>query len=297
MKSTCNLLIVGRNQLLYLEKLKKHGIAVCSIKKIDDKQIILRINKRDIDKAIELAGNMWYNKIIGYSGFYRFFKLIKSNLIIILAAILFSLSLVYFNNIIFEIDYSNVPVDKRKTVEQIVKSQSIRPLTLFNSVNEAKLKKLAAANGLSYFETQKVGFILKISAKSVSDKHSKLQSYDRIVAPYNCKIASIVVFSGTALKSVGDTVCINETIVDGKSKINDKEYTVKAIAQILVERTYVEEFQVASSSEETINECIAMARLQIFGEECSSSAVITPIGSEQFIVKVELKVLCLLNGG
>ncbi len=296
MKSTCDLLIVGRNQLLYLEKLKKHGIAISSIKKIDDKQIILRLSKKDVDKAIELAGNMWYNKILGYSGFYRLFRLVKNNLIIILATILFAISLVYFNNIIFEIDYSGVPIDKRKTVEQIVKSQSIRPLSSFNDVNKSELKRQAAANGLSFFETEKVGFILKINAKSSGDKHSKLQSYDKIVAPYNCKIASIVVFSGTALKSVGDTVCINETIVDGKATINEKEYTVKAIAQILVERTYVEEFQVPSSNEETINECIAMARLQIFGEECSSSVQITPIG-EQFIVKVELKVLCLLNGG
>ena len=294
--STCDLLIVGRNQLLYLEKLKKHGITIYSIKKLDEKQIILRLDSDDVDKAIEFAGNMWYNKIISYRGVSKLVRLIRTNIVIILAAIIFALSLVFLDNIIFEIDYSAAPKEKRKVVEQIVESQSISPLTPFSNVNESQLKAKAVENGLSFFEVKKVGFKLKISCKSQEDKYSVAQSYDKIVAPYSCKIVSIVVFSGKALKGVGDTVLINETIVDGKANINENEYTVKAIAQIVVERSVIEEFQVTSSDQATINDCIAKARLQIYGEECSFGVTVTPIG-EQFIIKVELKVLSLINGG
>lgn len=294
--STCDLLIVGRNQLLYLEKLKKHGIRVHSVTRVNEKKIILQIAASDADKAIELAGNMWYNKIIRYRGIMRLTGLVKSNILVLIAAVLFTVSLIFLNNVIFEIDYTGVPQSHKNVAYQIIKSQSISPFTLFSNINYDELNAKATANGFSYFKVEKVGFKLKVSAKSQSDKHSLVESYDKITAPFNCKIVSIVVFSGKALKAVGDEVYMGETIVDGKAYINEQDSAVKAIAQILVERTFIEEFQTVSSSEQTINECIAKARLQVFGEECTFSTNVTPVG-EGFLIRVELKVLCLINGG
>lgn len=294
--STCDLLIVGRNQLLYLEKLKKHGITVRSVTRLSEKKIILRIAANDVDKAVELAGKTWYNKIIRYHGVLRIWGLIKSNVLMIVTALLLTVSLVFLDNVIFEIDYSGVPISHVNTARQIMKSQGISPFTLFGNVSDSQLKATAASYGFSFFEVEKIGFKLKVSAKTNGDKHSTVQSYDKIIAPYTCKIVSIVVFSGNALKAAGDNVYIGETIVDGKAYINEQEYTVKAIAQILVERTFIEEFQTTSSSEQTINECVAKARLQVLGDDCTWSSSVTPVG-DGFIIKVELKVLCLIDGG
>ena len=287
MTSTCDILIEGRNQSVLLERLKKHGVSVYKINIINDKKLIINIKCSDIRKVFEISENMWYNKLIKYHGPKKAWIFIKNNALILLSALVFIVGAFVIDNFVLGIDLENVPKNYRSRVEAIVKSQGIDRFSAFSDVDYADIKaKILSVDGVGYAQVEKKGYRLFVTVKPAEESESEKIKTKNIVSDVGGVIKSVTVYRGRALKSVGDTVCAGEVLVDGTVNLPDETvYDGYCQALVTVETAITEEYQSADSGEYSVTRAVAAARLNVGGEDCRCEAEVVPVG-EQFIIRV-----------
>ena len=159
----------------------------------------------------------------------------------------------------------------------------------FSSVDTDGLKKkILSIPGVASAKIEKRGYTLAVTARGAVAEGKAPTATDKIYAKESGVIKSVTVFCGRALRSAGDTVSKGEVVADGVVTLNSGGSSLgvcRAIVAIEVSR--VEEFTVADTSEKTIDDCVATARLFVFGESVENKVEIVPFG-DAFIIKTTI---------
>ena len=285
--STCEISVEGRNQTLFLQRLKMSGVSVLSVNIIDNKRLIIKIKCTDISKVFEISKNMWYNKIVAYHGLKKVTKTIARNAVIIVSAIIFLICSIALDNFVLGVDLSDVPKNYRKRVERIISGRGIKVFYPFSAVDKDVLEsEILSLDGVDFVRVEKKGYRLGVSVNAKETSVSAGENVSSIVSGVNGVIKSIAVYRGRALKKVGDQVFEGEAIVDGVTTLSDESTAqVFCRAFVVIEKAVTEEFTAEENTPEAVNDAVACAMLNAYGDDARYSVDVTPVG-QLFVIKV-----------
>ncbi len=280
--------IYGLNQSKFISVLAKNGVGTYNVKRKNKKEMVLSVKYCEREKFFAISRELCYNiKEIKTLGIGYPFIYFYRNIGMLVGALLFILTTIVLDGYIFSIDYSGTGRVLYREVERYLTDVGVKPFTKFSDIDLNQLSDGILANNpnLNYCQCLKVGKRLSIELALKTQALPTLTGKEeKIVAPVNGVIESIKVYRGTAVKSVGDTVIIGETVVDGV--MNVKEETVKtyAIASITFRAEYIYEYSSKNDGEEEIAEIFALESL---GErEVVSSQVTKTVKGKENIYRV-----------
>ncbi len=293
---TVEILVEGRNQNLLIERLKRKKIAILSAKKVSDKEIYITIKYKDIKKAFTIFGNMWYNKAIKYRGFAKIINSARKNIAIILAVFVFAVSVILSNNLIFSVNIDNLPSVCRSQARKI-----LNELGYFETVNfgydSQKITSALFENipSLDMVTVKKSGYTLVISGFSKQEEQTTGKNHEAIFSKHSGVVKQIIVYSGIAKVSVGDSVQAGDKLVEGivKNEQNQKDFF--AVADVFIECETSQEFITDETSTQKINELILLAQFLVGEYDFSKKVEIEPLG-DRFLVKITLNYLVKEDG-
>ena len=287
--STCDVLFEGRNKSLLIKRLKKRGVGIISMKKIDDKRFIIRVKCSDLSKVFEISENMWYNTIVRYHGLKKLLLFFKKNLALVISAILFIVTCVTLDGIILTVDLENVDKPYRAAVERVLKSEGIGRFTPFFEVDFSDLEnKLLSVDGVESATVGKKGYALYVRLKGRTDGVIRRENASSLVSADLGEVVSVTVYKGRALVAAGDKVNVGDLLMDGKIVLSDgREIDGQCEGRIVLRKTITEEFTVREITDGEVSQAVAKARLNVFGEDEKAVSSVTPTGAG-YIISVTL---------
>ncbi|MBR1890918.1 MAG: sporulation protein YqfD [Clostridia bacterium] len=292
MNYSADVLFKGRNQNLLLSRLKRAGVKLQKVKVLSENEIILTIKRKDMPKVFEISQNMWYNTIVRYHGAKRALDFIKSKAVILIATICFLLSVWYLDGAILSVDLCDVPNEYRTRVQRIVEGFGVKPFSRVENVDfDAISLAVDKLSGVKFSKVTKTGYALKISLTTAPEVGSPLIESEQIVSSVDGVIKRMTVFSGRAIKNVGDPVKVGDVICEGFTTLSDMtEIKTACVALVVIETQLSEDFSVLDLSEKTIADCIAKTTLSLFGEQTNTEYIVNQT-ADGYIVTVTAKFL------
>ncbi|MBQ4586500.1 MAG: sporulation protein YqfD [Clostridia bacterium] len=220
--STVDILFEGLNLNLLIERLKKHGVNIYHVNKLDQKHTVIRIKYKDLSKAFAISQNMWYNTILGYGGIIGLYKKLKKALLPIVLGAVFMVAAFFSDRLVLDIKITN---SNKAQTAQILKVLDGAGIKKYKIVNVKDLKSVQESlytgfNQISFVTIKKSGNRLIISPIYKKSPQS-VDKNKSIIAQKSGKIIKLVVVSGTPLIKVGDTVSMGDVLVDGAVALAD----------------------------------------------------------------------------
>lgn len=234
-----------------IDRLQKAGICLNSVKKIEKKQILFCINKKDFDKAVAIYPNMCYNSKRG--SVYSFTRVgdlsARAKKLARVKRIALGLGVCCFFGVVggfspcvFRIETTGAKVYERE-IKQILKENGVEPYAFYESGKENGIcAKILELDGVEFCSVQKRGNTVFVEIRTNAFASARRTDGD-FVAPCDGVVESIVSLGGTALKKAGDTVTAGEKLV-GAYFINGEggnavETFVVAKVKLVCEKRFV----------------------------------------------------------
>ncbi len=293
---TAELLIIGRNQSLLIEKLKSKKIAIKKAKKVSDKEIYITIKYKDIKKVFTIFGNMWYNKSIKYQGFAKIIVSAKRNVAILASVILFCFSSLLSQNLIFNVNFDNLPPLCQQEARKVLNDLGYLKFVNFNYDSQEICSALFEnIPSLDMVTVKKSGYTLVISGFSKEESQTEDKNRQAIYSKHSGIVKQIVVYSGKALVKQGDTVKAGDKLVEGIVKNETGQKDFFAVADVYIECEAYSEYVTETTNVEKINQLILQAEFMVGDYEYSKKIDIEPVG-DKFLVKITLNYVIKENG-
>ncbi len=251
-----------------IDRLQKGGICVFSVKKIEKKQILFCINKKDLEKAFAIYPNMCYNNNRG--SVYSFTrvgaldtrarKIVRQRLLAVCLGICcFFLLLGGFAPFVFRIETVGATVYKRETLE-ILKENGIFLYSRYPENKEnAVCSKILELDGVEFCSLQKRGNTVFVEIRTNVFSSARRSEGD-LISPCDGVVENAVTLGGTLLKKSGEKVLAGEKLV-GEYFINGEgesasvtKTPVVAKVKLVCEKTF---------EKENIQDGVAEARLYV----------------------------------
>ncbi len=281
-------LITGLNQSRLIDRLSKNGIATYNIKRKSNKEMLLSVKYCDCEKFFAISRELCYNiKEIKTFGIGYPLLFAVRNIGIVIGAILFILTTVLVDGYILAIDYTGTGRVLYREVEQYLNSVGVKQFSKFSDIDLDKLADEILANNpnLTFCQCVKVGKRLNVELAIKNQTVSTLTGKEeKILSPVNGVIESIKVYRGTALKSVGDTVTIGETVVDGVMTVKEEPVKTYAIATITFRAEFLFEYRSDKDGEE--EKALLLALEALGDKEVLSPQVIKTVTKKENIYRV-----------
>ena len=242
--------VEGVNLDSFINSVKKKGINLYEIKKINRKKISLCIEYAQNENFFAITKNLCYNIMRkGEKGkHYPLFLLIK-NLGATIGAILFVFVCFLLSDFIFSFEFSGTGSVYKKEVENYLAGRGITKFTRFSDLNLDALSDeiLASSEKLSFAEVKKRGNRLEISLALKNPPTSTLTgSAKNLISTDDGIIEEIKVYRGTALVKKGDFVKKGDLLVDGFVAVKDVIVSTNVIATVSIRTewkfTYLSDF-------------------------------------------------------
>lgn len=254
MTSVAKILVKGQNFPFMLDKLRLHGVSVLKLKRKSEKEIIITVKYRDLQKAVDILGNSWYNSLIGLGGLIAFSKKVRKNLLFIAFSLLFILGCYIFDKAVVKVDVTGLSGDGLYKVYRIAESCGIKDGVInFNyDLNLLKKSLFTDFSEIDFVTVKKSGNRLVINVFSNDDAQKKVPKNSSVLANRKGKILKLKTYGGTPLKKEGDYCDIAETLVDGYylNKAGER-VDIPANAYYLLECTFETEYFSKDLTKET----------------------------------------------
>lgn len=254
MTSVAKILVKGQNFPFMLDKLRRHGVSVLKLKRKSEKEIIITVKYRDLQKAVDILGNSWYNSLIGLGGLIAFLKKAEKNLLFIAFSLLFIASCYIFDTAVIKVDVTGLSGDRLYKVYRIAESCGIKDGVINFNYDLDFLKKSLFTDfpEIDFVTVKKSGNRLVINVFSNDDDQKKVQKKSSVSAKRKGKILKLKTYSGTPLKKEGDYCDIAEVLVDGYylNKAGER-IEIPANAYYLLECTFETEYFSEDLTEES----------------------------------------------
>lgn len=245
MTSVAKILVKGKNFPFMFDKLRRHGVSVLKLKRKSEKEIIITVKYRDLQKAVDILGNSWYNSLIGLGGLISFLKKAEKNLLYIAFSILFIAGCYIFDKAVVKVDVTGLSGDKLYKVYKVAETCGIKDGVINFNYDLDLLKKSLFGNfsEIDFVTVKKSGNRLIINVFCNGDDQKKVQKKSSVSAKRKGKIIKLKAYSGTPLKKEGDYCEVEEVLVDGYylNKAGDR-VEIPANAYYLLECTFETEY-------------------------------------------------------
>ncbi len=204
-----------------LLRLRRAGIVVYHVKKVEKNQILFCVKRKDSEKVFAIYPNVCYNDSVyspyqveklGAKGFLRCLDNVKRRIGLLLGCFLCVAVVALSEPLIFSIDFTASDVYARET--QIALEEA--GIKLYAPYKEGKedlvCSKLLALKGVEFCSIQKVGHRLLVEIRTSPFPERNMD--DGVMqAKHSGTIVAMAVLRGTPLKKVGETVAEGETLV------------------------------------------------------------------------------------
>ena len=203
-------------------KLATAGITLFDVKKIEKNQILLRIRKKDIEKAFAIYPILCYNDKRDTVYFFtragdssvRARELARKRYAgIALGAALFVASVGVFSSIVFRIEIVGASVYERE-IKTLLAEQDLKEFFPYKRGREDIVTaKILALDGVEFCSVQKSGGTLKVELRMNAFSSAREETGDFISA-YCGKLVSLVVLRGQACAKVGDELSVGSVLAE-----------------------------------------------------------------------------------
>ena len=249
-----------------IDRLQRAGIYVFSVKKIEKKQILFCINKKDNEKAFAIYPNMCYNSKresvysfarVGALGA-RERKIAHQRLLGIgLGICMFFMLFFSASSYIFRVDVVGTDIYRRETLE-ILQANGVRLYAPYESGKEDVIcARILALDGVEFCSVQKRGNTLRVEIRLNAFSSDYRESGD-LISPRNGVIENVVTLGGTVLKKVGEQVSAGEIIVAGYFISGDGETLEHTPTAVVAKTRLICEERIGG---ESLEDATAQARL------------------------------------
>lgn len=241
-----------------LLRLKRAQIPVYDVEKKQKNRILLRVEKKDVEKVFAIYPNVCYNDSAYHPYFVRkkgaeglgfaFYKLAQRTGLIV-GALLFMLTTLVFDGFIFGVDVVGATAYTREVCETL-EENGVKTFAPYRSGKEDLISaKLLALDGVEFCSVKKTGARLRVELR-LSPFPSQKRENGAMLALRSGTIENITVLRGSALKKAGDGVQRGEALVGDWILLQDGgQVRVQPIARVRI--SCVHEELVQAEDEET----------------------------------------------
>ena len=288
----------GLNLDRLIGTLKKRGINLYDVKKKGQKTLILTVNGSDNEKFFAISQKLCYNiKRLGEKGkHYPLFLLIK-NLGATIGAVLFALSFLFINDLVFSFEFTGTGSVYKKEVENYLNGRGIVKFSRFSDLDLDALSDeiLASSDKFSFAEAKKRGNRLIISLAEKKPNASTLTGTAKnLISTLNGVVEEVKVYRGTALVKQGDVIKDGDLLVDGYLTVKDVRVETNVIATVTVRTDWVFTYISDAINEEKF--ALALAE-GVYGFDYDDCSVSVKKSGEKYEYTVILQRLNVLFAG
>lgn len=221
-------------------RLASAGIALFDVEKIEKNQIVLRIRKKDIEKAFAIYPILCYNDKRDTVYFFtragessvRAREIAKKRLFgIALGGALFLSSVGLFSSLIFRIEIVGANVYERE-IKTVLAEQGIQEFFPYKTGREDIVTaKILALDGVEFCSVQKSGGTLKVEIRTNAFSSAR-EEQGAFISPYQGKVVSLVVLRGQAFVKLGDEV-LKGSVLAEDSFVNEagEKFSTSVVAK------------------------------------------------------------------
>lgn len=288
-----------------LLRLKRAGIPLYNVKKAQKNRILLRVRRKDTQKVFAIYPNVCYNvtayhpyavKKLGGVGLAKWVDLCKKRVGFLLGALAFCAITLAADSFVFGIEFVGTDVYARETAAALEES-GIKLFAPYKAGNEDVVTaKLLALDFVEFCSVKKVGHRIRVEVQTSPFTTRALYSGE-MQAKHTGEIVALTVLRGSALKKVGDSVAMGETLVGNWfSTEAGEQVRVEPIARVRIacvyESVYESAYEGADTAENAFAEAYLALGLQEKDEITESSVTQTEKG---FHVKISYVVTESVN--
>ena len=229
--------VKGLNQDRLIEKLKKQGIVLCNLKKVDNKLMYISVNLNQSKKFFAITKELCYNvKRIRNEGKGAFFYYLLKNAGLIVGAIVFVVALVVCNDYVFRIDFHGSGAVYQREVREYLYSQGVKERAKFSTFSLQTVEDgiLASNPNITFASAVKKGNTLSVYLVSKVAKPQVVEKVSELKSTVNGVVERVKVYRGRALVKEGDSVEIGQLLVDGQVQIKEQTLSMNVLACVTV---------------------------------------------------------------
>ena len=225
LQSKIKLNIRGNNVERFIKRLKNNNIELISINYRTNKEIDIKIYKKDYESVLNLK-TIYEVDVVNYYGFTRFKNNILNNKFIIICILISLIFLYVLSNIIFNIEVVTNDSKMKNILLEELDSYGIKKYNFKkNYTNLQKIKKEIITkyrNQIEWLEIDCIGtkYIVRYEPRVLNNQIISPELRN-IVAKKDAVINSIFVSNGEIIKDVNTYVKKGDVIVSGYIKLND----------------------------------------------------------------------------
>ena len=294
------LLLEGLMPERALLRLRRAGIPLFQVKKVEKSQILFCVNKKDCEKVFAIYPNVCYNdcvysaytvKKVGAVGLQKYIEWAKRRVGMLLGGLLCILLVLFFDPFIFTVEFTASKVYAREAYIALEEA-GITPFSFYKEGNEDIVcAKLLQIPNVEFCSLRRFGHrvLVEIRTGRVTKQETDKNA---MTAKHTGEIIAMTVLRGTPSKQVGDRIYEGETLVQPYYETEQGgQVRVEIISRVRIMCTYE-----GSVEAETEQEAFAKAYLQL-GLAVNDEIVKTEIRQDGSIyrVRIEYSVMETMN--
>lgn len=255
MISTAKILVSERNFALLCERLHGRNVRLLKTEKTSGGYYIT-VDYRDLDVALKVTQRLWRGTLTSLGGYAKVVNTVKKNLLSIVLAVIFILSAILIDSVIFGVDVQGVTGEKRYKVLEIANDTHMVKGGFYNDgdVENLRLKIFKSVDGVDFVTVKKSGNRLIIGIICLNEDNFESKKGTVVRSMRSGKLLRLSVYSGTPSKTVGDKVAIKEELAYGYYEDrNGNQIAVEPSVGYLLECNFTTEYAVTDGfCEDTI---------------------------------------------
>lgn len=228
--------IEGKNISKFIKRLYDNKIKLYKINNINDKEIIIYIDKKDYEK-IKKIKTIYKIDIINKTGLLKYKEVLYKNINIIISFICTIITLYILSNITLNIEI----ITNNNTLKENIKNELIK-----NNINIYKIKKnyknlytiknniiSKYRNNIEWLELEYVGTkcVVKLEERIKSNDNYENEKRN-IISLKDATIMKVEAKEGVIVKRKGESVKKGEVIISGKVNLNNVSAQGKVMGEV-----------------------------------------------------------------
>lgn len=264
--------VYGLNIEKLINKLKNLNISLINVKRKHHKKLQFTVNYYDSKKVIACLDNLCYNyKKTEGKGVYPFLKQFFKRTGLICGAIIFVFCIICSTFFVYEIKINGC-----KTIDTLSIIKSINDIGItkksFKKSSCKDIENAIYSNNpqIAFVSARYKGLVLYIEIVEKENSPQIIETTPKdIVSCYKGKINRLIVYQGTPLVKVGDSIEKGQVIIGGY-RINPADETqipVRAMGEVygVIELSYNQIFECEKTVQSRSGNCITQSYIEIFG--------------------------------
>lgn len=297
MISTAKIFVSERNFVLLCERLRSRSVRLVKTEKTVGGYHIT-VDYRDLAVTLKVTERSWHGKLVSLGGYAKIVDSLKNSLLATVLAIVFILSAVLADSLIFGIDVYGVTGEKLYKVLEIANEVGVTKGSFYREADTGNLRRKIFENtvGVDFVTVKKSGNRLIIGIICLKEDNLESKKGTVVKSMRSGKLLRLSVYSGTPSKTVGDYLAIKEELVYGYYEDkNGNRIAVTPSVGYLLECSFSTEYAVSGGFDEGSLYCRALTDSAI-DETWVTSYCLTPIAVDNVVTAVKVEITYLYRG-